>query len=194
MRGYRSFTKTGLGQACAGKATEKRPTVSPAQEFRSMCETMGWEPEDIEDSVEMMRRTEDGRISLPHFVSWYSDDGMVRNVFSQVRKPSFLRHLILKTEHLPRQARDTHRENSQKRGASSHSSMTMRIRSCALRSLLSSASRRARCGCGRTTCRISSTATTARRAPRPGRTTPSRSASGWTAWASASTRRRLSAR
>jgi hypothetical protein len=81
-----------------------------------MCETMGWEPEDIEDSVEMMRRTEDGRISLPHFVSWYSDDGMVRNVFSQVRKPSFLRHLILKTEHLPRQARDTHRENSKKRG------------------------------------------------------------------------------
>ena len=54
----------------------------PPQEFRLMCESMGWEPEDIEDSVEMIRRTEDGRISLPHFVSWYTDDGLVRNVFA----------------------------------------------------------------------------------------------------------------
>lgn len=55
----------------------------PPQEFRHMCESMGWEPEEIEESVEMMRRTEDGRISLPHFLSWYTDDGMVRNVFDR---------------------------------------------------------------------------------------------------------------
>ena len=55
----------------------------PPQEFRLMCESMGWEPEDIEESVEMMRRTDDGRISLPHFVSWYTDDGMVHNVFAK---------------------------------------------------------------------------------------------------------------
>eukprot|EP01043_Picozoa_sp_COSAG02_P037053 COSAG02_NODE_2755_length_8085_cov_6.024418_2_plen_575_part_00 len=54
----------------------------PPQEFRLMCESMKWEPEDIEESVEMMRRTEDGRISLPHFVSWYTDDGMIHNVFA----------------------------------------------------------------------------------------------------------------
>lgn len=54
----------------------------PPQEFRLMCKSMGWEPEDIEESVEMLHRTDDGRISLPHFVSWYTDDGLVRNVFA----------------------------------------------------------------------------------------------------------------
>ena len=47
-----------------------------------MCETMGWEADDVEESVEMMQRTEDGRISLTHFVSWYTDDGMVRVLMS----------------------------------------------------------------------------------------------------------------
>jgi|EP01046_Picozoa_sp_COSAG06_P025813 hypothetical protein len=39
-------------------------------------------------------------------------------------RTSFLRHFILKTEHLPRQARDKHRESTQKRGLFSQANVT----------------------------------------------------------------------
>jgi hypothetical protein len=63
----------------------------PPQEFRQMCETMGWAADDIEDSVEMMQRTEDGRISLTHFVSWYTDDVSTQAISRRLR---CLEHLL----------------------------------------------------------------------------------------------------
>jgi len=38
----------------------------------------------------------------------------IRGMFEQVRKRHFLRHLYIKTNILPRQARDKHRKNSKK--------------------------------------------------------------------------------
>ena len=52
-------------------------------EFRAMCEDMGWGADDIEQSVALLRLNDDGRITLPHFVSWYTDAGVVRNVFAE---------------------------------------------------------------------------------------------------------------
>ena len=34
-------------------------------------------------SVALLRLNDDGRITLPHFVSWYTDAGVVRNVFAE---------------------------------------------------------------------------------------------------------------
>jgi|EP01049_Picozoa_sp_SAG25_P003693 hypothetical protein len=53
-----------------------------------MCEeSLGWSREEVAESLELMGpRNSRGNVTLMQFASWYTDDGLVRNVFSSFER------------------------------------------------------------------------------------------------------------
>jgi hypothetical protein len=50
------------------------------EDFSGMCNEMGWSKEDTKKSLDLLQSDGGGHITLRHYLQWYTDDGMVRNV------------------------------------------------------------------------------------------------------------------
>ena len=49
-------------------------------EYGAMCTEMGWDTSDIAESIKYLDVDGDGNVSFNDFITWYSDEGMVRNL------------------------------------------------------------------------------------------------------------------
>lgn len=54
----------------------------PRADFREMCLEMGWSEADTAKSLDLLESDGDGRVSLDHYLQWYTDDGLVANVLT----------------------------------------------------------------------------------------------------------------